>query len=64
VRLEVADVSGRVVKVLTDTEWAAGRHSIIWTGDNGAGETAGPGLYFVRMAAGGFSASGKVLLMK
>ena len=64
VRLEVADASGRVVRVLTNTEWAAGRHSLTWTGDNDAGEVAGPGVYFVRMEAGGFTASDKVLRMK
>jgi hypothetical protein len=64
VRLEIADVQGRVVKVLTDEAWPAGRHSLAWAGENDAGEVAGPGVYFVRMQAGAFTARTKILRMK
>jgi hypothetical protein len=64
VRLDVVDVEGRVVRVLTDDVWSAGSHSLAWTGDNDAGQAAGPGVYFVRMTAGGFSSKLKMLRMK
>jgi hypothetical protein len=57
VRLEVMNVQGRVVRVLTDEVWSAGRHSVVWTSENDAGEVAGPGVYFVRIQAGGFTAT-------
>jgi hypothetical protein len=64
VRLEVVDVQGRVVRVLTGKAWPAGRHSVFWTGENDAGEAAGPGVYFVRIKAGDFTARTKMLRMK
>ncbi len=64
VRLEVVDVRGRVVKVLTDEAWPAGGHSVVWVGENDAGEAAGPGVYFVRIEAGEFTARSKMLCMK
>jgi len=64
VRLEVVDVQGRLVRVLTDEAWPAGRHSVVWTGESDAGKTAGPGVYFLRIQAGGFTARNKMLRMK
>jgi hypothetical protein len=64
VRLEVVDVQGRVVRVLTDEAWPAGRHSVAWTGENEAGEVSVPGVYFVRIHAGDFKATDKMLRMK
>ncbi len=64
VRLEVVDVRGRVVRSLTDEAWPAGRHSVVWTGQNDVGEAIGPGVYFVRIQAGGFTARNKILRMK
>jgi hypothetical protein len=64
VRLEVVDVNGRIVRLLTDQVWAAGRHSVDWTGETDAGGATGPGLYFVRIQAGAFTATKKMLLMK
>lgn len=64
VRLEVVDVQGRVVRVLTDEVWSAGRHSVVWTGENDTGGVSGPGVYFVRIQAGGFRAINKMLRMK
>jgi hypothetical protein len=64
VRLEVLDVQGRVVRVLTDEAWPAGRHSVTWTGGNHTGQAVGPGVFFVRIQAGDFTARNKMLLMK
>lgn len=64
VRLEVVDVQGRVVKILIDEAWLAGRHSVTWMGENDAGGVTGPGVYFVRIQAGEFTARNKMLLMK
>ena len=64
VRLKVVDVQGRVVRVLTDKAWPAGRHSTVWRGENDTGQLTGSGIYFVRIEAGGFTATNKVLLMK
>ena len=64
VRLEVIDIQGRVVNILTDEAWSAGSHSVVWTGENAAGEVTGPGVYFVRMKAGEYTSKTKMLRFK
>ena len=46
VRLELLDVSGRVVATLTDRVHAPGRHVVDW--DGASAQRMPPGLYFVR----------------
>jgi hypothetical protein len=64
VRLEIVDVQGRVVRVLTDEAWPAGRHSVTWSGETATGGTTGPGIYFMRINAGDFAATRKILFMR
>ncbi len=64
VSLQVVDVGGRVVRSLVDRTLAAGRYSVGWDGRDGTGREMGPGVYFVRMAAGEFSATRKMMLIK
>ena len=64
VRLEIVDVQGRFVRLLTNEVWPGGRHSVVWNGDNDAGETAGPGVYLVQIYAGDFTARHKMLRLK
>jgi subtilisin family serine protease len=51
-RLAVLDVQGRVVALLADATFRAGRHHLTWSGDGRDGP-APSGLYFVRMEAAG-----------
>ncbi len=59
VELEVFDVTGRRVAVLTDGVRAAGEHVVTWDAAD-----APSGVYFVRMTAGGFHAARKVVRVK
>ncbi|MBL0061530.1 MAG: T9SS type A sorting domain-containing protein [bacterium] len=59
VALNVYDVQGRLVTTLMDEVAAAGVHSVSW-----ACAECASGLYFVRMKAGEFVATQKVLLVK
>ena len=64
VSLTVFDARGRAVRVLTDGEYEAGRHSAVWDGLGESGSTAATGVYFIRMEAGGFTAMKKVMLLR
>jgi hypothetical protein len=64
VALEVIDVSGRVVRTLLSDAMPAGRHSAAWDGRDNAGAEVGPGVYFVRMKAGGFAATRKMMVLR
>ena len=58
-RIEVFDVTGRIVETLVD-EWRnAGRHSIVW---DASGQAAG--LYFCRVVSGANSEVMKMMLVK
>jgi hypothetical protein len=47
VRLEVVDVQGRVVAVLAEGGFGAGRHERVW--DSSTSRARAAGLYFVRL---------------
>jgi hypothetical protein len=64
VSLRVFDAQGRQVKTLIDQTYPSGRHSVGWAGDDEAGNAVGSGIYFVRMEAGGFKATSKMLLTR
>jgi hypothetical protein len=61
VRLEVYDVSGRLVAQLADRHYPAGYHSIDWfNSDN----PARPGMYFLRLRANGDEVTHKVVISR
>jgi hypothetical protein len=60
-RLDVFDVSGRSIAVITDAEFGAGYHTVTWNRHNGAG---GTGLYFVRLRWGGREVTHKVVVSR
>ena len=64
VRLEIFDIEGRLVRTLVHAVRPAGRHSVAWSGCDERGRAVGPGLFFIRMKAGGLAATGKILLMR
>ena len=62
VSLKVYDISGKLVTTLVDGNQNPGRHSVTWSGTDGAGRTVAQGIYLVRMEAESFSATKKVVL--
>lgn len=64
VRIAVFDVRGTLVRRLVDESMPAGEHSIVWHGIDDAGRPAASGIYFVRMIAGGFTETRKIVLLK
>ena len=64
VNVVVYDVLGRQIATLLSGEQAAGYHTIEWDGRDARGITAPTGIYFVRMTAGTFDATRKMMLMK
>ena len=53
VRLAIYDVAGRVTRLLADDMLAAGEQARMWDLRDRSGSAVQPGLYFVRMEAGG-----------
>lgn len=70
VRLELYDMSGRLVRVLAEGEKPAGSHLLRWDGRDQAGQPANSGVYLFRLQARArhsgevFTATRKLLLLK
>lgn len=61
VRVEVFDLMGKRVRQLADGRLPAGRHNIVWSGDDATGRPAPDGIYFVRVKAGRATGTAKVI---
>jgi hypothetical protein len=61
VTLRVFDLSGRLVRTLTDGEMAAADHTVVWDGCDASGNEVGAGVYFCRLEASGQTATQKML---
>jgi len=65
VSLEVFDVAGRLVRRLVKKETLPrGRHSVDWNGRDDRNAQVGSGVYFLRIQAGEFKSTGRVVLLK
>lgn len=64
VNLVVYDVNGRLVRVLVASHRSPGTYAETWEGRNEQGSSVASGVYFVRMTAGSFSHTRKVVLLK
>lgn len=51
--LEVFDLAGRRVRILTAGSLGAGLHEFVWTGIDEAGKRVASGMYLARLSAGG-----------
>ena len=59
VMISIYDILGRQVIELVNTEQQAGYHTVMWNGNQNAS-----GLYFVKMVAGDYISTQKLMLVK
>lgn len=64
VKLDVFDVSGRLVRTLVNAPSDRGRFSVAWDGADGSGRAVAGGVYFIRMSAGNWQTTGKAVLIR
>lgn len=64
VRLEVFNIRGELIRVLADRVFNAGEIKVAWDGRDKQGQPAGSGVFIYRMETSGYSASGKMLLLR
>jgi hypothetical protein len=64
VKLEVFNVTGRLVRTLVDEVMPSGMHTITWSGCNDAGRELPAGIYFQRLTLGDRVSARKMLLLK
>jgi subtilisin family serine protease len=64
VRIVIYDVSGRLVRTMLDEPRGPGEYKALWDGRDDRGSQAASGVYFVRMTAGSFEKTRKIVLIK
>ncbi len=64
VNVSVFDAAGRLVRTLLDVPKPAGEHHVHWDARDRAGRALASGVYLVRVEAGSWSASRKLVLLK
>jgi C1A family cysteine protease len=64
VRLEVYDVSGRMVRLIANQTLPGGSHVAAWNGTDSQGRPVGAGVYFVRMSTQQGSCARKMILVR
>jgi uncharacterized repeat protein (TIGR01451 family) len=64
VRLNVYDVTGKLVRVLVNEMRRPNNYAVEWDGRNQAGQSVATGMYFYRITAGKFTQTKKMLLLK
>jgi 1,4-alpha-glucan branching enzyme len=63
-RLSVHDVTGRLVGVVGEGIYPAGRNQLTWDGTNGRGNRVAAGVYVVRIESGGRQALRKAIVLR
>jgi hypothetical protein len=63
VRAALYDVSGRLVRVLTDEPLPAGKHQRVWDRRDGSGHPVSSGIYFLRFDAGAHRSRQKIVVI-
>ncbi len=64
VRLDLFDVSGKMVVTLVDRRLGSGEHVIAWDGKDSGGRPVATGTYFCQLRAGDFTDTKKMTLLK
>jgi len=62
--LAVYDLSGRRMRILTRETLPAGQHEYEWDGTDESGRRLASGVYFYKLAAEDYAATGKLVLIK
>ncbi|NWF49486.1 MAG: T9SS type A sorting domain-containing protein [Ignavibacteriaceae bacterium] len=57
IRLSIYNILGETVKVLVNTSQKAGKHSVLWNGDDYNGNKVSSGIYFYELRADGINGS-------
>jgi subtilisin family serine protease len=64
VRVDVYDINGRLVKTLVDEAMTAARYNIGWDGRDARGHQVTAGVYFLKMEAGSFAETKRMVVAK
>ncbi len=64
VSIRIYDTAGRLVRSLEDRDSAAGTYQVVWNGRDNASRPVASGIYFMRMNAGDYGKSRKIVYLR
>ncbi|MCL2065258.1 MAG: PKD domain-containing protein [Candidatus Cloacimonetes bacterium] len=64
VSIEIFNIRGQRIRVLTNNHFYAGKHSVVWNGTDDSDKPVSSGIYFQRMVTKGFIETKRMALMK
>ncbi len=64
ITIQVYNILGQLVKSIYDQTAMPGFHRVLWQGDNASGHPVRAGIYFVRMRAGNFVQTRRLLVLR
>ncbi|MCK4548671.1 MAG: right-handed parallel beta-helix repeat-containing protein [Candidatus Krumholzibacteria bacterium] len=64
VSVRIYDTAGRLVRTLEDRDRAAGSYQVVWNGRDNASRPVASGIYFMRMNAGAYGESRKIVYLR
>ncbi|MCX7995053.1 MAG: T9SS type A sorting domain-containing protein, partial [candidate division WOR-3 bacterium] len=64
IRLNIYDVSGRLVKRLINGKLQKGKHLVLWDGKNEENKTSSTGIYFIKVDFGEESFTEKLIFVR
>jgi hypothetical protein len=64
IKLDVINILGEKITTLAEGNYPAGRHSVVWDGQDHSGESVSSGFYFYRLSSGDKSVAKRMLMLK
>jgi hypothetical protein len=64
VSIQIFDETGKFVRTLTDAKMQAGTHQLVWNAKDEKGNAVNAGIYFLRMQAGDYTETKKLVVVR
>jgi flagellar hook assembly protein FlgD len=64
VSIEIYDLTGRLIKILTNEKMQAGTHHLTWNARDEKGNAVGSGIYLLKLQAGNYTETKKISVLK
>ena len=64
IKLEILDLTGRIIRTLVDGKKQVGYYNAAWKGDDSSGKSTSSGVYFVRLSSRDFTSVKKIIFVK
>ncbi|MBN2830262.1 MAG: T9SS type A sorting domain-containing protein [Candidatus Cloacimonetes bacterium] len=64
VKIDIFNILGKKIDTIVNETLPAGKHTVVWKGQDSRGNSVSSGIYFYRMTSGNYNSTHKMILMK